>query len=164
MCLRGEPRQPKECALRDRSKGWTSGVGCLNECVFVAETEFTLYHVHTSPLQVIPRTPSLDNLTRDRPKPPSQRRAPSKYRTPTPSPSPSPLPSPTHTTAQPSSPSFQPHPPNGHTTVERIGGITDMVQQEDANGGQGSKNGDEEAKTDQSIREQWVNKVDTFLG
>jgi hypothetical protein len=136
-------------------------------------------------LQAIPRTLSLENLTRDRPKPPSQRRPPSKFRTPTPSPvhtsqtgytglvtSSS---SPTHThsslpahisqgdyvsTSQtgqagaPASPvqsgQVSPFQRSAGTLVERIGGITNTVQE---NGNQPQDVTDDGGA---NFKEQWV--------
>lgn len=98
--------------------------------------------------QVIPRTPSLDNLTRDRPKPPSQRRPPSRHRTPSPSP--------THTTGHSSSP-FQQH--HQHSKVERIGGITNTVQEngtQRVNNHTGSSVDATDSKLTQPVKEQWV--------
>ena len=49
--------------------------------------------------------------------------------------------------------------------MERIGGITNTVQQqEDSNGGQGARNGgDMESKSDQTIRDQWVRWIRTLV-
>ena len=101
---------------------------------------------------------SLENFTRDRPKPPSQRRPPTKYRTPSPSPNPSPV----HTN-QPSQTPASMHQMAGTaaaagSAVERIGGITDVVEEERANlqHHQQSNTNGAATKSEVSLKEQWV--------
>ena len=87
--------------------------------------------------QVIPRTISLDSMTRNRPKPPSHRRPPSRFRTPSPSP--------THI-VRTESPVGQAM--DSHSGVRRIGGITNTVKED----GEHGVNVDDT----QPIKNQWV--------
>ena len=99
-------------------------------------------------MQAIPRTISLDSMTRDRPKPPSHRRPPSRFRTPSPSPASSPV----HAGSSGKTAAKQ-----TVNKVERIGGITDTVHEgedQKSNGSNGKAK--PQSRSPHSIKDQWV--------